>query len=73
MSLEGPESGSLRIAADVGGTFTDIAVFDEWPRPPKAAWEPRRFRPLRAGFLFGRLSWRPLSFQNKRAMSDYGK
>ena len=29
MSLEGSESGSLRIAADVGGTFTDVAVFDE--------------------------------------------
>jgi len=29
MSLEASESGTLRIAADVGGTFTDIAVFDE--------------------------------------------
>ena len=29
MSLEASESGTLRIAADVGGTFTDIAVFDK--------------------------------------------
>jgi hypothetical protein len=51
MSLEGPESGSLRIAADVGGTFTDIAVFDEWPRPPRPPGSPAGFAPSERGFF----------------------